>query len=409
MFEYDFSSGMGDTVTLKKKSKKKKKRPDLDAEVTCNDFKNTDENDCAEEKPRKKKKSKKYLSDSGVALETENDIDNTKETLKKKCKKKRKHEPDMADRDGSDSVSSGEIKPKKKKSKKSKRKEDDDNEDGYQLELPAKKKRKRKKTQEMDIVLENTDEITHSSKEKCKKKDKSVKMDQMESDEETINEENAIKKKKKKKKQKREEDEETPVEDSKCEEIQPKKKKKKKKHKQEEENNNHDDSIEKTSSIKNSEQRNSLLIGEASKENPMSYNCQPFDYGSVDKSGGDNSSNTSGPYLGQWGTASVGDNERQHKFMRLLGGFKKGGNLGQSKPGLFGKLGTKSAPSNAALNRAEEAVLNKNLESDFDKALALRLSKQKTSGLGFALPPEEGKKFYIDKTSSKSIKFDDSN
>ncbi|XP_067664722.1 lysine-rich nucleolar protein 1-like [Haliotis asinina] len=404
---------MGDTVTLKKKSKKKKKRPDHDTAVTCDDFKNTDENDCAREKPRKKKKSKQYLSDSGVALETENDIDNSTETFKKKRKKKRKHEPDMADRDGSDSISGDEIKPKKKKSKKSKRKED--NEDGYQLELsiPTQKKKKRNKQKETEIVTEQMDEITQSSKEKCKR-DKSVKVDHMESGEGTVNDANAIKKKKKKKKQKRDEDEETPVEDSRCEEIQTKKKKKKKKQKQEEENINQDDSIEKTSTIKNSEKHNtsssnsSSLNGEASKEKPISYNCQPFDYGSGDKSGGDNPSNTSGPYLGQWGTACLGDNDRQHKFMRLLGGFKKGGNLGQSKPGLFCKLGSKSAPSNAALNHAEEAVLNKNLESDFDKALAIRLSKQKTSGLGFAPPPEEGKRFYIDKTSSKSIKFDDS-
>ncbi|XP_046350814.2 lysine-rich nucleolar protein 1-like isoform X1 [Haliotis rufescens] len=397
------SFNMGDTV-ISKKSKKKRKNSDLDIEVAHHDPKNT------AEKTRKKKK--KELSDSGIALETEHDSGNTKETLKKKCKKKRKHEPELDDKEGSDSVSSGEIKAKKRKSKKSKRKEVHESEDSDQLELavPPKKKKKRKKQREKDVVTERQAEITHLSKEKCEKRDKSVKGDHLESDEGTVNEENTSKKKKKKKKQKQEDNEETPVEDSKCEDIHAKKKKKKKKHNQDalEENNDHHDSIEKISNKKNRKQHNSLPTDHTSKEKPNSYNSQPFDYGSEDKSGGDISNNTSGPYLGQWGTASLGNNERQQKFARLLGGFKKGGNLGQNKPGLFGKLGTKSSSSNSALNRAEEDILNKNLESDFEKALAFRLSKEKSSGLGFAPPPEEGKKFYIDKTSSKSIKFDDS-
>ena len=103
-------------------------------------------------------------------------------------------------------------------------------------------------------------------------------------------------------------------------------------------------------------------------------------------------------FLGQWGTAELDTGERQNKFLRLLGGFKASSSQ-KASPGRH--------CVNSALNASGENQLNKTLETQFDSAMNYRVNMQRGGGLGYSAPPGENKKFHIDSTSSKSIKFDD--
>ena len=107
--------------------------------------------------------------------------------------------------------------------------------------------------------------------------------------------------------------------------------------------------------------------------------------------------------FGQWQNASLGDNNRQQKFLRLLGGFKKGGD----SKGVFGNLGAKPKGGNLALSHTEEEALTQNLMSSFQKALDYKLNMGKGVGLGFTPPPGEGKKFHVNTHLIKSKKFHD--
>ena len=103
-------------------------------------------------------------------------------------------------------------------------------------------------------------------------------------------------------------------------------------------------------------------------------------------------------FLGQWGTAELDTGERQNKFLRLLGGFKASSSQ---------KVSPGRHCVNSALNASGENQLNKTLETQFDSAMNYRVNMQRGGGLGYSAPPGENKKFHIDSTSSKSIKFDD--
>ncbi|XP_060571265.1 lysine-rich nucleolar protein 1-like [Ruditapes philippinarum] len=117
---------------------------------------------------------------------------------------------------------------------------------------------------------------------------------------------------------------------------------------------------------------------------------------------------------GQWSSVELGDSDRQNKFFRLLGGFKKGGDTSQiqnkfslgKKPAFGSSNNTpRRTGGNFAMDKKQEDVYTKALESEYDRAMSMNLNRG--IGLGFEKPPEEGKKFYIDTKSSKSIKFDD--
>lgn len=138
---------------------------------------------------------------------------------------------------------------------------------------------------------------------------------------------------------------------------------------------------------------------------------------------------------GQWKGNLFETEERQNKFLRLLGGMKKTptevevssdkglfsssktskgnglfGSLGKTNKGkgLFGSLGSVSKPvNNVALSIDDAATLNQNLENDFNKALNMKLGGGRGLGLGFTKDPAEGKKFHIDTTKVKSKVFDD--
>lgn len=104
-------------------------------------------------------------------------------------------------------------------------------------------------------------------------------------------------------------------------------------------------------------------------------------------------------YSGQWTTASLGDEQRQNKFLRLLGGFK----AAKSDTSLLSTLGGKCG--NVAMTQNQEDWYMRSMEDQYGKAMSF--NRNRGLGLGFEKPPSEGKKFYIDKNMSKSKKFDD--
>ncbi|NXI72419.1 KNOP1 protein, partial [Anseranas semipalmata] len=100
--------------------------------------------------------------------------------------------------------------------------------------------------------------------------------------------------------------------------------------------------------------------------------------------------------IGQWSTAAFQSSERGMKFLRLMGGFKKG-----SAP--IQDLSANTNKPNMALNREGEEKLQQALKMEFDKAMDLK--QHRRIGLGFQ--PAANKKAYIDKYTSRSIKFED--
>ncbi|NXK07509.1 KNOP1 protein, partial [Herpetotheres cachinnans] len=100
--------------------------------------------------------------------------------------------------------------------------------------------------------------------------------------------------------------------------------------------------------------------------------------------------------FGQWSTAAFRSSEEEKKFFRLMGGFKKG-----SVP--IRNLSATTNKPNMALNREGEEKLQQALKTEFDKAMDLK--QHRRIGLGFQ--PAANKKAYIDKYTSRSIKFED--
>ncbi|NXX20622.1 KNOP1 protein, partial [Podargus strigoides] len=100
--------------------------------------------------------------------------------------------------------------------------------------------------------------------------------------------------------------------------------------------------------------------------------------------------------FGQWSTATFQSSKEEVKFFRLMGGFKKG-----SAP--IQNLSATTNKPNMALNREGEEKLQQALKMEFDKAMDLK--QHRRIGLGFQ--PAANKKVYIDKYTSRSIKFED--
>ncbi|NXV96504.1 KNOP1 protein, partial [Calonectris borealis] len=103
-----------------------------------------------------------------------------------------------------------------------------------------------------------------------------------------------------------------------------------------------------------------------------------------------------GTKFGQWSTAAFQSSEEEMKFFRLMGGFKKG-----SVP--IQNLSATTNKPNMALNREGEEKLQQALKMEFDKAMDLKQHR----GIGLGFQPAANKKVYIDKYTSKSIKFED--
>ncbi|NWV84224.1 KNOP1 protein, partial [Dasyornis broadbenti] len=98
--------------------------------------------------------------------------------------------------------------------------------------------------------------------------------------------------------------------------------------------------------------------------------------------------------FGQWSTATFKSSEEEMKFFRLMGGFKKVPTQNLSA--------TTNKP-NMALNKEGEAKLQQALKMEFDKAMDLKQHR----GIGLGFQPTANKKVYIDKYTSRSIKFED--
>ncbi|XP_075370725.1 lysine-rich nucleolar protein 1 isoform X1 [Mycteria americana] len=100
--------------------------------------------------------------------------------------------------------------------------------------------------------------------------------------------------------------------------------------------------------------------------------------------------------FGQWSTAAFQSSEEEMKFFRLMGGFKKGTVPVQN-------LSATTNKPNMALNREGEEKLQQALKMEFDKAMDLKQHR----GIGLGFQPAANKKVYIDKYTSRSIKFED--
>ncbi|NXC73348.1 KNOP1 protein, partial [Anhinga anhinga] len=100
--------------------------------------------------------------------------------------------------------------------------------------------------------------------------------------------------------------------------------------------------------------------------------------------------------FGQWSTATFQSSEEEMKFFRLMGGFKKGS-------GPIQNLSANTNKPNMALNREGEEKLQQALKMEFDKAMGLKQHR----GIGLGFQPAANKKVYVDKYTTRSIKFED--
>lgn len=101
--------------------------------------------------------------------------------------------------------------------------------------------------------------------------------------------------------------------------------------------------------------------------------------------------------LGQWSTAQFDSSEKQQKFLRLMGGFKK-----EFQPA----AAAAATRSNMALGLGGQQQLQQKLLDQFDRAHSRILdSSNRGAGIGFTAPVN--KKFFIDVNASRSVRFDD--
>ncbi|KAK1886440.1 Lysine-rich nucleolar protein 1 [Dissostichus eleginoides] len=97
-----------------------------------------------------------------------------------------------------------------------------------------------------------------------------------------------------------------------------------------------------------------------------------------------------------WSTAEFNSSEKQQKFLRLMGGFKKG----------FQPASDRSGAANMALGKGAQEQLQQGLVGEFERAQSRRIDfSNRGTGLGFT--PASNKKFSIDIHSSRSVRFDD--
>uniref|UniRef100_A0A3B4H5R1 Small acidic protein-like domain-containing protein n=1 Tax=Pundamilia nyererei TaxID=303518 RepID=A0A3B4H5R1_9CICH len=100
--------------------------------------------------------------------------------------------------------------------------------------------------------------------------------------------------------------------------------------------------------------------------------------------------------LGQWSTAQFNSSEQQQKFLRLMGGFKKG----------FQPAATSTGGANMALGKDAQQQLQQGLLGEFERAHSRRMDfNNRGAGLGFTAP--SNKKFSIDINTCRSVRFDD--
>ena len=83
------------------------------------------------------------------------------------------------------------------------------------------------------------------------------------------------------------------------------------------------------------------------------------------------------PFTGQWQEASLGDQQRNDKFFRLMGGFKKSNTADEKKAAASSSFAFK------ALDAKRQERLYKGLEHQYDQAFqTTKMNRGK--GLGFS-------------------------
>uniref|UniRef100_A0A3P9LVC2 Small acidic protein-like domain-containing protein n=1 Tax=Oryzias latipes TaxID=8090 RepID=A0A3P9LVC2_ORYLA len=100
--------------------------------------------------------------------------------------------------------------------------------------------------------------------------------------------------------------------------------------------------------------------------------------------------------LGQWSTAHFDSTQQQQKFLRLMGGFKKG----------VQTFGASSGSANMAMGQKEQSQLQQGLLGEFERAQLRRMDFNKR-GVGLGFTPASNKKFSIDISARRSVRFDD--
>lgn len=362
----------------KKKNKHKKRRRSEEAmsEDTANQdargFEGLDENNSDSCFVKKKKKCKKNKSDSGCIDRVEDGLESTDSSEKKKKKHKKKDTVETdASISGTETIQNdSEQTQTKKKHKKDKSKGSDQtlpigntafaNESTGESHLPAAKEKKDKK--------KKSEKNSSGTQEKCPALDAEVN---------PMNKDNKEKKGEGKKETK-------------------KHSKKQKSYSSASDNeptaNNHSNEVSKTDA----------------SEPARNHNSNPTQ-----------AAPASATSFGQWSSDMFESSERQSKFLRLLGGFRKAGDNSASsavtpesgkKKGLFGSLQLQqeaSAGGQRALTYQGAQEMNKRLESDYERALTFSVRGQRGVGLGFTPDPAAGKKFHIDINKKASKKFED--
>ncbi|XP_044046231.1 lysine-rich nucleolar protein 1 isoform X2 [Siniperca chuatsi] len=100
--------------------------------------------------------------------------------------------------------------------------------------------------------------------------------------------------------------------------------------------------------------------------------------------------------FGQWSTAQFDSSDQQQKFLRLMGGFKKG----------FQPAAGSTGGANMALGKDAQQQLQQGLLGEFERAHSRRVDfSNRGAGLGFAAP--SNKKFSIDINTCRSVRFND--
>lgn len=100
--------------------------------------------------------------------------------------------------------------------------------------------------------------------------------------------------------------------------------------------------------------------------------------------------------LGQWSTAHFDNSQQQQKFLRLMGGLKKG----------VKTFGASSGSANMAMGQKEQSQLQQGLMGEFERAQLRRMDFNKR-GVGLGFTPASNKKFSIDISARRSVRFDD--
>nr|XP_034987089.1 lysine-rich nucleolar protein 1 isoform X1 [Zootoca vivipara]XP_034987092.1 lysine-rich nucleolar protein 1 isoform X1 [Zootoca vivipara] len=305
--------------------------------------------------------------------------------------------------EGTTNVSEEESKVMKKKRKKKKRKQplltledNQDNQSGVSIESQPKQKSKRKPSdgKEKTGLISNSEQDSKVKKKKMKKRKTQTKVESdhsalLEDDGDVATNESwsATKRTKNAPKSKKAQDHVVSWEDGRSENDSRQHIKKKKKKKKDRENRGSKACGEEPSFKKAKIKQEPKLRRQALQEE-------------IDRESGKmktvKEEGESDAHFGQWTTATFENSEQKTKFLRLMGGFKKGSVPVQGPPAHASKL-------NMALDKSKEQNLQQKLQTEFEKALAWKHHR----GIGLGFQPPIQKQVHIDKFASRSIKFED--